>query len=106
MAVYERKGRAGGMAVDYMQKSSGWSLQSWNQSKCRPLGRGIGLREIETHIRGGSTVVLRSKHAETVRQGLRALLLTHYAIRHLMTETAEQAARSAASMPLTCGNAK
>lgn len=47
--------------------------------------------EIETHIRGGSTVVLRSKHAETVRQELWALLLTHYAIRHLMTEAAEQA---------------
>jgi len=47
--------------------------------------------EIETHIRGGSTVVLRSKHAETVRQEIWALLLTHYAIRHLMTEAAEQA---------------
>jgi hypothetical protein len=47
--------------------------------------------EIETDIRGGSTVVLRSKHAETVRQEIWALLLTHYAIRHLMTEAAEQA---------------
>jgi hypothetical protein len=47
--------------------------------------------EIETHVRGGSTVVLRSKHAETVRQEIWALLLTHYAIRHFMTEAAEQA---------------
>lgn len=47
--------------------------------------------EIETDIRGGSTVVLRSKHTETVRQEIWALLLSHYAIRHLMTEAAEQA---------------
>jgi hypothetical protein len=49
------------------------------------------LDEIETDLRGGSTVVLRSKHADTVRQEIWALLLTHYAIRHLMTEAAEQA---------------
>lgn len=49
------------------------------------------LGEIETDMRGGSTVVLRSKHAETVRQEIWALLLTHYAIRHFMTEAAEQA---------------
>lgn len=47
--------------------------------------------EIETHVRGGSAVVLRSKHADTVRQEIWALLLVHYAIRHLMTEAAEQA---------------
>jgi hypothetical protein len=47
--------------------------------------------EIETHQRGGSTVLLRSKHAETVRQEIWALLLTHYATRHLMREAAEQA---------------
>jgi hypothetical protein len=47
--------------------------------------------EIETHQRGGSAVLLRSKHAETVRQEIWALLLTHYAIRHLMREAAEQA---------------
>lgn len=47
--------------------------------------------EIETHQRGGSTVLLRSKHADTVRQEIWALLLTHYAIRHLMREAAEQA---------------
>jgi hypothetical protein len=47
--------------------------------------------EMETHQRGGSDVLLRSKHAETVRQEIWALLLTHYAIRHLMREAAEQA---------------
>jgi len=47
--------------------------------------------EVETHMRGGSVVVLRSKHAETVRQEIWALLLVHYAIRQLMTEAAEQA---------------
>ena len=47
--------------------------------------------EIETDLRGGSDVLLRSKHAETVRQEIWALLLTHYAIRHLMREAAEQA---------------
>lgn len=46
--------------------------------------------EIETDLRGGADVVLRSKHAETVRQEIWALLLTHYAIRHLMCEGAEQ----------------
>jgi hypothetical protein len=49
------------------------------------------LDEIETDIRGGSNVVLRSKHAETVRQEIWALFLAHYAVRHLMTEAAEQA---------------
>jgi hypothetical protein len=47
--------------------------------------------EVETHMRGGSVVVLRSKHAETVRQEIWALLLVHYAIRQVMTEAAEQA---------------
>jgi hypothetical protein len=47
--------------------------------------------EIETHQRGGSTVLLRSKHADTVRQEIWALLLAHYAVRHLMCEAAEQA---------------
>lgn len=47
--------------------------------------------EIETHQRGGSTVLLRSRHADTVRQEIWALLLTHYAVRHLMCEAAEQA---------------
>jgi hypothetical protein len=47
--------------------------------------------EIETHQRGGSSALLRSKHPETARQEIWALLLTHYAIRHLMREAAEQA---------------
>ncbi|MBM7776264.1 hypothetical protein JOD54_006468 [Actinokineospora baliensis] len=45
--------------------------------------------EIETRMRGGSDVVLRSKHPETVRQEIWALFLTHYAVRHLMHEAAE-----------------
>lgn len=47
--------------------------------------------EVETDMRGGADVVLRSKHAETVRQEIWALLLAHYAVRHLMCEAAEQA---------------
>jgi hypothetical protein len=47
--------------------------------------------EIETDLRGGADVVLRSKHAETARQEIWALLLAHYAVRHLMCEAAEQA---------------
>ncbi|GAB2736922.1 hypothetical protein JOM49_005889 [Amycolatopsis magusensis] len=113
---YERKRRASGMAVDYIQ------LRVIEYEIPNRDGRGEIIRlvttilepvevsaaelaavyherweeesvfdEIETHIRGGSTVVLRSKHAETVRQEIWALLLTHYAIRHLMTEAAEQA---------------
>ena len=34
---------------------------------------------------------MRSTHAEAVRQEIWALLLTHYAVRHLMCEAAEQA---------------
>ncbi|MDI5980284.1 IS4 family transposase [Amycolatopsis magusensis] len=113
---YERKRRASGMAVDYIQ------LRVIEYEIPNRDGRGEIIRlvttilepvevsaaelaavyherweeesvfdEIETHIRDGSTVVLRSKHAETVRQEIWALLLTHYAIRHLMTEAAEQA---------------
>lgn len=47
------------------------------------------LDEIETHQTGGSRV-LRSKTPELVKQEIWGLLLTHYAIRHLMTEAAEQ----------------
>ncbi|WP_424186209.1 IS4 family transposase [Actinokineospora sp. G85] len=47
--------------------------------------------EIETHQRGGSTIQPRSKHPDTARQEIWALLLTHYAVRHLTCEAAEQA---------------
>jgi hypothetical protein len=113
---YERKRRASGIAVDYLQlrvveyeipdrdgrdeiirvittildpiEASAGELaaiyhERWEQESV--------FDEIETHQRGGSAVLLRSKHAETVRQEIWALLLTHYAIRHLMTEAAEQA---------------
>lgn len=113
---YERKRRAGGVAVDYLQ------LRVVEYEIPDRDGRSDVIRlvttildpveasaaefaaiyherweeesvfdEIETHQRGGSAVLLRSKHAETVRQEIWALLLTHYAIRHLMTEAAEQA---------------
>jgi hypothetical protein len=113
---YERKRRARGVAVDYLKvrvvdyeipnrdgrdefirlittilepaEASAAELaavyhERWEEESV--------LDEIETHIRGGADVVLRSKHAETVRQEIWALLLTHYAVRHLMTEAAEQA---------------
>jgi hypothetical protein len=113
---YERKRRASGMAVDYLRlrvveyeipdrdgrdqiirvittildpiEASAGELaaiyhERWEEESV--------FGEIETRQRGGSAVLLRSKHAETVRQEIWALLLTHYAIRHLMTEAAEQA---------------
>jgi hypothetical protein len=46
--------------------------------------------EIETH-QTGPPHVLRSRSPVLVKQELWALLLTHYAIRHLMAEAAEQA---------------
>ena len=46
--------------------------------------------ELKTHQRG-STVVLRSRKPELVEQEIWGLLLTHYAIRHLMREAADQA---------------
>ena len=48
------------------------------------------LDEIKTHQRGRGGV-LRSKSPEMIRQEIWAFLLTHYAIRHLMCEAAEQA---------------
>ena len=48
----------------------------------------IGLDEIETHQIAGSRV-LRSKKPDLVEQEIWALLLTHYAIRHLMHEAAD-----------------
>lgn len=48
----------------------------------------IGLDEIETH-QIGSPRVLRSKKPELVKQEIWGLLITHYAIRHLMHEAAE-----------------
>jgi hypothetical protein len=46
--------------------------------------------EIKTHQRGASTV-LRSRKPEMVEQEIWGLLLTHYGIRHLMREAADQA---------------
>lgn len=46
--------------------------------------------EIKTHQRG-SAVVLRSRKPDLVEQEIWGLLLTHYGIRHLMCEAADQA---------------
>ena len=46
--------------------------------------------ELKTHQRG-SGVILRSRKPELVRQEIWGLLLTHYGIRHLMREAADQA---------------
>ncbi|MCX4418310.1 IS4 family transposase [Streptomyces mirabilis] len=48
------------------------------------------LDEIKTHQRGRGGV-LRSKTPDMVEQEIWALLLTHYAVRHLMCEAADQA---------------
>ena len=48
----------------------------------------IGLDEIETH-QIGNYRVLRSKKPDLVEQEIWGLLITHYAIRHLMHEAAE-----------------
>lgn len=46
--------------------------------------------ELKTHQRG-SGVILRSRKPELVKQEIWGLLLTHYGIRHLMREAADQA---------------
>jgi Insertion element 4 transposase N-terminal/Transposase DDE domain len=46
--------------------------------------------ELKTHQRG-SGVILRSRKPEMVEQEIWGLLLTHYGIRHLMREAADQA---------------
>lgn len=46
--------------------------------------------EIKTHQRGPGTI-LRSRKPELVEQEIWGLLLTHYGIRHLMREAADQA---------------
>jgi hypothetical protein len=48
------------------------------------------LDEIKTHQRGRGGV-LRSKAPDMIEQEIWALLLTHYAVRHLMCEAADQA---------------
>ncbi|MGH3920643.1 MAG: IS4 family transposase [Actinomycetes bacterium] len=48
----------------------------------------LSFDEIETH-QTGQTRVLRSKTPELVKQEIWALLLTHYAIRHLMKDAAD-----------------
>jgi hypothetical protein len=48
----------------------------------------IGLDEIETH-QIANRLVLRSKKPDLVEQEIWALLLTHYAVRHLMHEAAD-----------------
>ena len=113
---YERRRRAGGVAVDYIRvrvidyeipnrdgreefirlmttilepaEASAGELaavyhERWEEESV--------FDEVETEMRGGAAVLLRSKHAETVRQEIWALLLAHYAVRHHMVEAAEQA---------------
>jgi hypothetical protein len=46
--------------------------------------------ELKTHQRGAATI-LRSRKPELVEQEIWGLLLTHYGIRHLMREAADQA---------------
>ncbi|MFI6984202.1 IS4 family transposase [Embleya sp. NPDC050154] len=46
--------------------------------------------ELKTHQRG-SAVILRSRKPDLVKQEVWGMLLTHYAIRHLMREAADQA---------------
>jgi Insertion element 4 transposase N-terminal/Transposase DDE domain len=46
--------------------------------------------ELKTHQRGAATI-LRSRKPEMVEQEIWGLLLTHYGIRHLMREAADQA---------------
>jgi len=50
----------------------------------------LAFDEVKTHQRGPAAV-LRSRSPDLVLQELYALLLTHYAIRQLMTEAAGQA---------------
>jgi hypothetical protein len=50
----------------------------------------LAFDEIKTHQRGPAAI-LRSRSPDMIVQELYALLLTHYAIRHLMTEAADQA---------------
>jgi hypothetical protein len=50
----------------------------------------IAFDEIETHQRGPAAI-LRSRSPDMVLQELYGLLITHYAIRRLMTEAADQA---------------
>jgi hypothetical protein len=47
--------------------------------------------ELKTHQRGGAGVILRSRKPELAEQEIWGLLLTHYGIRHLMREAADQA---------------
>jgi hypothetical protein len=48
------------------------------------------LDELKTHLRG-STIVLRSKTPDLVRQEFHGLMLAHYAVRNLMHEAAVKA---------------
>jgi hypothetical protein len=48
--------------------------------------------EVETRLRGGPEVLLRSKSPDMVRQEVYALLCVYQAIRHLITTAAEDAA--------------
>lgn len=47
------------------------------------------LDEMKTHQRGGPGTILRSRSPELVRQEVWALLITHYAIRDLMRQAAD-----------------
>jgi hypothetical protein len=50
----------------------------------------LTIDEVKTHQRGPG-VILRSKSPDMAEQELWGLLLTHYGIRQLMTEAADQA---------------
>lgn len=49
------------------------------------------LDELKTHLRGGAAVRLRSETADLVRQEIYAMLLAHYAVRHVLHAAALEA---------------
>lgn len=74
------------------------SILDWQQAPAHDLAAlynerwefELSLKEIQTYQLGHAPI-LRSKLPELVRQEIWALLLTHYAIRHLMNEAADTA---------------
>jgi hypothetical protein len=58
--------------------------------------------ELETSIRGGAAVVLRSKSPPMIRQEIYAMLCCYQAIRTLISDTAGDASLDSARISFTC----
>jgi hypothetical protein len=71
--------------------SAGYRVKRWELLRAKDAGHETCFGELETSIRGGAAVVLRSKSPPMIRQEIYAMLCCYQAIRTLISHAAADA---------------